>query len=329
MLFFPKINTITIIIFLYVFIKVQLPNYISFKLNIIDDCLRELKIGDEVLFSFTPINDGICETFWIHRPDCDSGNRAMYPSDSYIIKDYEYNFKTDIKLTFDDFNHKYGYMEMTVFFNEYIIKNTDRRFWRCINCGVNGLGNQDYFYYLDRMNFYEITRGGDCSHELYIFYFTINDITDLYKGGEDGAFQIRTDFYSFTDESVFLRRVNYSEKVELELINFNVSEILHVKLNNVLPININNYFFRIEYVNNEKNNFGRELKGLDLDGTEKRLNNNDAFIVSDISELNYILSEQEKVNRSAEVKVKISVLNKCPVGDEYQCESKIIVPAKD
>ena len=80
-------------------------------------------------------------------------------------------------------------MEMTVFFNEYILKNTDRRFLICINCGVEGLGNQDYFYYLDRMNFYEITRGGACSHELYIFYFTINDITDLYKGGEEGVFE--------------------------------------------------------------------------------------------------------------------------------------------
>ena len=318
-----------ILVFLYVFIEVQLPNYITFHLNIIDDCLRELKIGNDVLFTFTPLFDGTCEWFWIDRPHCDSGNLSMYPPNQDIILNYEYNFKTDIKVTFEDFNHKYGYMNMTVYFNEYIIKNTDRRFWRCINCGVEGLGNQDYFYYEDRMNFYNITRSGDCSHELYVFYFTINDTTDLYKGGEDGPFEVRTGFYSFTDESVFRRRVNYSEEIELELINFIEPDILHVKLNDALPINVSNYYFKIEYINDEYNNFGGELKGLDLDGTEQKLNNNDPFIVNDTSGLNYILSEQEKANRFAQVKVKISVLNKCPVGDEYQCQSKVIVPAKD
>ena len=316
------------LIFFFVFIVVQLTNYITFHLNIIDDCLRELKIGDDVLFSFTPLFFGVCELFWIYRPHCDSGNTSMYPPGLDIIKDYEYNFKTDIKVTFEDYNHQYGYMNMTVFFNEYVIKNTDRRFWRCINCGYDGLGNNDYYYYLDRMNFYSITRGGDCSEELYIFYFTINDITDLYKGGADGPFEIRTDFYSFTNEDLIRKEVNFSEKIELELINFNIPENLHVKENHNLPINTSNYYFIIEYEKNEGNNFGGELKGLDLNGTEKTLNNNDKFIVNDFSGLNYILSEQEKVNRFAQVKVKISVLNKCPDGNEYQCESKVVVPAK-
>ena len=78
--------------FFCLFVDVKLADYISFKLNIVDDCLTELKIGDEVLFTYIPEYNPACGTYsWPDRPDCDSANYFMYPPENYIIKNYEYD----------------------------------------------------------------------------------------------------------------------------------------------------------------------------------------------------------------------------------------------
>ena len=311
--------------FICLFVNVKLANYISFKLNIVDDCLRELKISDKVLFTYNPEYNPECGTYtWPDRPDCDSYNDFMYPSDKFIIKNYEYDFKTPIIVTFEDYNHMYGYMNMTVYFNEYTIETKAKRFWRCINCGEWGIGNQDYFYNRERINFYKNDRDGtQCSHEQYIFIFQINEIEDLYKGGEDGPFEVKSDFYDFISNKELHKTVyNSNEDIILELINFREADILHVKTNPSLPINYENYYFKIEYEDYYANG---ELNGINYsNGLEKRLSPGDTFIVTNTSGLNYKLREDEKINKRAFVKVKITPFNKCPVGYEYNCNSKPI-----
>ena len=311
--------------FFCLFINVKLADYISFKLNIVDDCLTELKIGDEVLFTYIPEYNPACGTYsWPDRPDCDSANYFMYPPENYIIKNYEYDYGTPIIVTFEDYNHMYGYMNMTVYFNEYIIETTARRFWRCINCGEWGIGNQDYFYNRERMNFYKYDRDGtQCSHENYIFIFQINELEDLYKGGENGPFEVKTDFYDFISDKFIHKTVyNSNEDIILELINFREADILHVKTNLSLPINYDNYYFKIEYEDFFANG---ELSGINYSNdAETRLFQGNTFKVTNTSGLNYKLTEDEKTNKNAFVKVKITPYNKCPVGYGYNCVSKPI-----
>ena len=55
MLFFSKTKFLIIIfVFGYLFQKVNLINYISFKLNKVDDCVRYINISNQILFNYTP-----------------------------------------------------------------------------------------------------------------------------------------------------------------------------------------------------------------------------------------------------------------------------------
>ena len=318
MLLSSKNKILILFCFCYLFIKVKLTNYISFELIKADDCVRLVNISNQILFKFIPKYDGICNNL-SNLGHCDAGNDTMYPQDKFLIKNYEYEEKIEIEITFEDWNHIDGFMDMNVYFNEYKIKTSDQVFWKCINCGN---GNQDYFYENNRMNFYSGTGPGGCSEKLYKFIFKIDDINEIYQGGKNGPFEIMSDFYAFTDQQIFEREVYNSEgDLELQLINFNVAEILHFKSNESIPLDINNYFFRVEF----SNIGGGHLKGLGLDDVEKELYSWSSFKVNDTSGLNFILSPQQKEQKYAEVNLKITVLNNCL--DEYNC--KIVVPAKD
>ena len=219
MLFFSKIKFLVIIFaFGYLFQKVNLINYISFKLNSVDDCVRYINISNQILFNYTP-EYYVCDPNFNVRSNCDPGNFSMYPDDQFIIKNYEYEFKTDIEITFEDWNHKEGYMGMDVYFNEYIIKTENQLFWKCDNCR-NGNGENNYnFGYKNGYPVFQFHPDTDrkdiCNHTLYTFSFKIDDINELYKIWIDKQY----DYYTFSESLTFENSVNYSEgDLELELI---------------------------------------------------------------------------------------------------------------
>ena len=295
------------------FIKVELTNYISFQLFDPDDCVRLVNISNQILFNFTPLYDGHCN--W--------KNYSMYPEDNYLVKNYEYEFKIAVEIIFEDWHHVLGCMNTDVYFNEFKIKSSDQILWRCINCGN---GYKGYYWENDKMCYYSGEGDRTFSEKLYYFVFQIDNITDLYKGGAKGALEIIYDFYTFTDKDTFEREI-YSTENELELINFNDPEILHVKSNNSLPLDYNYYYFKIEY---EHNNVKGNLKGLDLDGQEKNLYSGYNFTVTDTSGLKYVLNGQEKENKYTEVRVRISVCNYCENGvNGYKCNNNTIVQSKE
>ena len=319
---FSKIKKMIAFVSFCQFIKVELTNYISFELIKADDCVRMINISNEILFNFTLLYNGTCNNL-DDLGHCDAGNYSMYPDDKYLIKNYEYEYKIAIIITFEDWNHIDGFMDMNVYFNEFKIKTSDQVFWRCINCGN---GYKGYYWENSRMNYYHDYGGGGCSEKLYYFVFQIDNITELYKGGENGALEVNNNFYTFTDNSIF-ERVIYSTENELELINFNVPEILHVKLNDSLPINYNNYYFKIEY---DQNTIKGDLTGLDLNDEERKLYNGNEFKVTNTSGLNYVLTEEEKDNKYTEIKVRISVCNYCLNGiNGNKCNYNVIVPPKE
>ena len=311
MLIYSRIKRIVNFIFFCLFIKVKLTNYISFNIIQVDDCLRKINISNEIYFEFTPYYFTRCGNY-DDIGDCDAKNFNVYGSDTMIIKNYPYEFKLAIEITFEDLDHHEGFMNMDVYFNEYLIKTSDRRFWKCINCGgINGTNrHEDYFWERERINFYSGERAGGCWEELYIFIFQIDNMEQIYDGGENGAFEVKHDFYAFPDNPIIEREVYRSEgDIELELINFIKEELIHVKTNDSLKMDINNYYFTAQYYCIE----GR-LKGFTLNDEKNFLNDGDEFKFTETFGLNYVLGQNERNRDNIEIKIRITPYNYCPEG---------------
>jgi hypothetical protein len=251
----------------------------------------------------------------------------MYPGDKFLIKNYEYEFKTEIEITFEDWNHKEGYMGMDVYFNEYIIKATDQLFWRCDNCrNENGENNYNFGYKRKFPVFLfhpDNTELNDWGHTFYTFSFKIDDINELYKV----YLEKQPDYYTFSENLIFEKTVNYSEgDVELELINFNLEDIIYSKLNQ--SIKNNDFLYKINY---DDNNVEGKLKGLGLDGIVKNISKGEFIKFNDTLGLNYTLGDNEKQANFTEIRVKISVFKNCP-NDTNQypyCDRSAIIEEKE
>ena len=321
--------------------KVNLKNnYISFEIIEVDDCVRLMNVSNHIFFNFTPLYEGKkCGDYtWENLGHCDANKKDMYIKNEngkyFVITNYEYDYGIDVEITFEDWDHINGFMALNAYFNEYLVEPEDQTFWQCLNCGGydNELHYDNYVRkneYPKRLYFYLYEHPFNCSEKLYKFVFKIDSINQLYQGGKKGKFKIIENFYSFTNQEVFPKYTFYSDdKIELELINFIDAEFLHVTSNETLPFNYELYYFKLEY---EENSFGGNLKGLGLDNKETELsneNNKNLFKVNEESGLKYILSDEEKENRYAEIKVKISLYDYCPQEYSSTCSINELIRQK-
>ena len=129
MLLFFK-SKILIIVFCFLLQYINLTNYISLKIRAVDDCVRYINISNQIILNFSEPIDANSLT-------CYANIWEKYAPDDFLIKDYEYEFKKRIEITFEDWNIYHGFMAIDVYFNEYVIKCTDQTFWKCINCYNN------------------------------------------------------------------------------------------------------------------------------------------------------------------------------------------------
>jgi hypothetical protein len=220
-------------------------------------------------------------------------------------------------------------MAIDIYLNEYTIKLSDQAFWECKDCYDSNNAKGVLLYEEDdvhkRGNNYkkkvlrfhppnpDDPNDCDCGPDYYKFVFKIDDIKDLYKGGQNGQFEMRTDFYTFSNEPQIKieKEVNYSrDNIELELINFNLDDIIYSKTNSSLVFKNNDKDFIYKICVDDKEG---QLEGLDLN-KGGNIANGDCFF--ETSGLNYTLGVIEKETNYTEVKLKISVLKKCPENKE-------------
>ena len=331
MVLLSKINFL-IIVFCFLLQYITLTNYISLKIRAVDDCLRYINISNQIVLNFSEQNkDENCDYTYLNKGPCNANDWEKYAPDDFLIKDYEYELKTGIEITFEDFFREQGYMAIDVYFNEYLIKYTDQIFWECKNCYNNKseIGKFDFGpeemwrdgisqTFEDAFKFHPTNKSDqpqECVPNFYTFIFKIDDITELYKGGINGPFEIITDYYAFGNESQIIieNKVNYSrydEELELELINFKQDDIIYAKSNisnSTLSYknDNNNFIYKICVENKEG-----QLKGLDPNNGEININTGDCFF--ETTRINYKLGDNEKKVNITEVKLKISVFKKCP-----------------
>ena len=216
-----------------------------------------------------------------------------------MIKNYEYEFGTEIKFIFQDNISFEGYMIITVYFNEYIIKTSDQKFWKCIDC----LGeNSNYYYEFGRLNFYIPGSNIGSEGQNYIFIFEINDFNET----EFSIFDVNNEYFSFTDRTYFNINLYNSER-EVELINFNNTDNFYITENNTFPIDLSKYKFQISYIN--ENEFKGQLKALDFENEEIKLNNNSQFKVSNNMGIRYYLDEKEIEEKEVNISLRIKAFN--------------------
>ena len=264
-----KIKNKFLFIFCIFFVKINLTNYISLEFHIVDDCIRSIIILDQYIFKFEPPT----------LEDCDYQYQNIYPQ--FFIKNYQYEFRTDIHFYFQDSWHLDGFMNITVRFNEYIIRIYDKRFWHCENCGGDG---GEYVLDQERINFYRGKGDGNIEEKLYHFTFNVDNIGKLYDGGERGNFEVDKNYYLFTTQETFHRRIYYLDR-ELDLINFNDRNIFYINGNETLPIDLSMYFFHIDYLN--KNDFNGSLTALGLNNDDLKLGDNYDFAMRSASSGNH------------------------------------------
>ena len=289
-----KFKEIIISFLLFFLVKIKSQYYLSLKLVTIDDCVRNINVSNSfVMWKFDPNN----------LNECDFAFQNIYPE--YFTKYYNYQLGTKIQFEFQDSVHVDAFVNIKVYFNEYIIKASDQRFWKCEDCYTPG-GNYIWDNVNDRMDLRVKTNGGYIYGEqkAYLFhcYFQIDSYADVYKGN----FEVNSAFYSLNDKKYFYYRIPYTQN-ELELINFNTTENFYVSDNKTLSIDCTKFFFKIIYIN--QGEFNGQLNALGLDDLDLNLNTNYDFKISNMKGIRYTLIQQEKDNKEVTIKVKITAYN--------------------
>ena len=283
-------NIVIRFIFYILFIKAKLDNYISLQFHMIDDCIREIDVSGTTIYAFTPEE----------LSKCDFAYQSNYPE--FFTKNLKYEYGSLITFIFQDSCHYDGFMNITVYFNEYIITIHDQRFWECIDCDSY---NKNYVYENGRLNFYSGRGNGDKFEKNYTFIFQINNIQELYNGGEKGHFKVNNEYYAFNDKKTFYLQIHYLDN-ELELINFNTPDNFHIKDNSTFPVEFSDYIFNVKYINND---FSGTLSALSLSNDKIDLNNDYNFKISNEMGIKYKLTNEEKNNRAVNVSLKITAYN--------------------
>ena len=315
MLLFLKIKILITFIF-FCLLPNSLTHYISFKMIEVDDCVRLVNItnktSSKIVLNFTLQNKDCDTTEYKLKGPCQDNNWTLYAKDGYLIKNYEYDVMNEVAITFEDWNHENGFMAIDVEFDEYYISYKEQTFWECKDClnttgdetyifgeqpiwkVIDANGNKDLFY-VPVFKFHASNWLKECGVVYYTFFFRIDDINDLYKGGKNGPFEIKTppsDYYTIPEEKLHIKLNITSEEGDagFELINFIKQDIIHGKQNLSLVFQNTDFKYKIGDVNKEG-----QLKGLSPNNIENNnINTGDFFICTETSGLKYTLGFNEK-----------------------------------
>ena len=351
MLSFLKIKILIAFVFCYLLQNI-LTHYISFKMVEVDDCVRYVNFTrngeSKIVVNFTGQNTGCDTVTYDPWGPCKDNEWDSYAKDGYLLKDYEYDAMNEIAITFEDWEHENGFMAIDVEFDEYIIRYQDQSFWECINClntteGETYIyGDQDIYRVIDDQGhkdkftvpvfkFHASKWLKECGVVYYTFYFRIDDINDLYKGGKNGQpFEIKTDYYDIPNEQLKIKLNITEEEGEegFELINFIKQEIIHGKQNSSLVFQNTDFKYLIGETHKEG-----QLKGLSPNNIEDNdINWGDYIICTETSGLNYTLGPDEIHKNYTEVRIKITVFKNCPENTDiykYCNSSSAIIEEKE
>ena len=183
-----------------------------------------------------------------------------------------------------------GYFSMNIFINGYIIKTDNSNFWKCTVGNYEIEKNIFYFY----PNEVDVNQQ---SYTLFTFYFLI----DASSGLNLEANEAQSKLYDFTEQNNFYINITNKEE-EIDLINFNTTDIFYFINNKTLKTFFEELYFRIHF---DKSSFEGEILGLGENQQYKPLNDHDFFHVSETEGLKYKKPEKEKNKNCKNLIIKI------------------------
>ena len=273
-----KNNIIILILFSYLFLKIDSTFYLNITVIQVDDYVKRV---------FNENNDTIYES---------RGNNNNRP----IVKLFPYEIGEKLYFDMYDIGGE-GYVSFIAYINEYTIKPEHQKFWTCINCaGKNrnyryNSNNKRFYFYYTQDPIYRI-------NVIFRFYFQINSYSELNFEGNG----LQSNFYSFTEEKNFFIHISNLEE-EIDIINFNTTDIFYMTNNKSLKTPFNVMKFKIFF--DELISFSGKFIGLDESKNDIELKNHDLFEVSEKKGLRYKLSRTEKDKKGVYLKIKIQSYN--------------------
>ena len=272
-------------LFVCLFLKIESNFYLTMKLDDVDDYIvRIYNKKNETLFECAELN----------------GNDCNYYPDPLIQLNYE--FGDTLFFYIYDIGGGAGFIRITVYINEYIITPEHQKFWTCTDCYGK---NHNYIYILgsNRFDFYDYDKN-PISYRYFNFYFQINSYSELnYERNT-----IDNEYYAFTEQNDFYILSNSEE--EVDIINFNTTDIFYIKNDQSLETPFNFINFKINIINT----FKGQLIGLDESNNDITLNDNDYFLVSKNKGLRYKTSDKEIIKKGVYLKLRIRAHNSPPEG---------------
>ena len=277
-------KNIFFITYLQLIFQVKSIYYLSFYIKRIDDCLTKIYKNDNKV---------------LYQHECKKSDYLKVPKYPVIFQE-EYKFGEDIFLQIFD-KGNIGAIEIDTRINEYMIKTSLQKFWRCINCKTN---DNNYIYNSNKNSFYIYSEGSLKENYTFTMVFNINSEEELIY-----LYQIvEKNYYTLNQNEINYTYINNFNK-EITLIDFGDKNNFFVTHNISHIIPFETIYFQI-YFNETVSNSGKIMGYNFQTKNYTQLFDKDFFQINkEYPSLNYIFSENEKNNHGAHVKLSIIVYN--------------------
>ena len=255
---------------------------ISMRVNKVDDCIRRIELEEGVIF--------------YEKSGSECSSLQNYNYNVHINNPLPYEIGQNIKYVVEDSGNYGGGcgLNMDMFLNDNVIKNDDIKFWKCDNCFNFSFDYNDNFFqcYIAK------THTGANS---YNFYFNINSINDL-------DFQTSEYFYYLNNiNNINITPLDFNNPINL--IDLYLIDNLYAKNSegNIITPFYKYIYYKLSF-DEFKTHKGKFI-GSDDSNIDIELNENSYSRIFDNKNLRYELSDEEKNNGGAYIRLKIGIYN--------------------
>ena len=283
---------IFIILSLEIILQTKQTYYISFELTVVDDCLTSIYKNNntnEILYQKP--TEIVCSV-------------KKFPKNPVLFQ-YEFIFGDEFYFEIYDKTGIIGihasYIGVNTRINEYLIKPSLEKFWKCLNCRT---GDNNYIYDSDKQAFYFYEPNRNRTSSYYYIYFKIDTEEELIKLN----YIVDKNYYTLNQtekDHIYLN--NFDS--EIILINFKDKNNFYVTHNENHTIPFETIYFQIRFDENIINN--GKIMGYDfITKKYEELHNNSYFEINEeYSALNYIFSSKDKNNHGTHIIINIITYN--------------------
>ena len=270
---------INVVLFLFSFQRIYSFLIISMEVKKVDDCIRKIELDDETkLYERDNNNPCKCGNLNYNKP---------------IFEPIPYEIGQKIKIVIGD-NGGWCFFKIDISVNNDTIEANDMKFWDCENCLNFGFNYEEK--YLTCHSGIEVGILNNFS-----FYFKINSTQDLNIQTSKYLYYLNNTKYIFITPSDFNSKINILDLHSVDNLYAKNSE------GNIITPFYNYIYYKISF--DEFITHKGKLIGSDDSNNDIELDENTYSRIFENKNLRYELSEEEKNNKGAYIRLKIGIYN--------------------